>query len=143
MNPYAVITLPEKNDSTLSFKLSNVTRLYKSGDSYLSFTPDVTYSKTIKLDSYIDTREDITKLSSQISQDISYQKSLMQFQNGVLQSIASIMQTEMSIKSSRISYERMVKDRETALVSGDITPDSLKDLQSQMRLDSTRVALET
>ena len=53
------------------------------------------------------------------------------------------MQTEMSIKSSRISYERMVKDRETALVSGDITPDSLKDLQSQMRLDSTRVALET
>ena len=143
MNPYAVITLPEKNDSTLSFKLSNVTRLYKSGDSYLSFTPDVTYSKTIKLDSYIDTREDITKLSSQISQDISYQKSLIQFQNGVLQSIASIMQTEMSIKSSRISYERMVKDRETALVSGDITPDSLKDLQSQMRLDSTRVALET
>ena len=143
MSPYAMITLPEKNDSTLTFKLSNVTRFYQSGDSFLSFTPDVTYSKTIKLDSYVDTREDITKLSNQISQDISYQKSLIQFENSVLQSIASILQSEINIKSSRLSYERLVRDRETALASGDITQDSLKDLQSQMRLESSRVALET
>ena len=143
MSPYATITLPEKNDSTLTFKLSNVTRFYKSGDSYVSFTPDVTYSKLIKLDSYFDTREDITKLSNQISQDISYQKSLIQFQNSFLQSLSAIIQSEISIKSSRLSYERLVQDRETSLASGDITPDSLKDLQSQMRVDSTRVALES
>ena len=143
MSPYATITLPEKNDSTLTFKLSNVTRFYKSGDSYVSFTPDVSYIKTIKLDSYIDTREDITKLSNQISQDISYQKSIIQFQNSFLQSLSAIIQSEISIKSSRLSYERLVQDRETSLASGDITPDSLKDLQSQMRLDSSRVALES
>ena len=143
MSPYATIILPEKNDSTLTFKLSNVTRFYKSGDSYVSFTPDVTYSKLIKLDSYFDTREDITKLSNQISQDISYQKSLIQFQNSFLQSLSAIIQSEISIKSSRLSYERLVQDRETSLASGDITPDSLKDLQSQMRVDSTRVALES
>ena len=28
MSPYATITLPEKNESTLTFKLSNVTRFY-------------------------------------------------------------------------------------------------------------------
>ena len=143
MNPYATITLPEKNNSTLTFKLSNVTRFYKSGDSYLSFTPDVTYNKTINLDSYVDTREDITKLSNQLTQDISYQKSLIQFQNTFLQSISSIMQSEINIKSSKLSYERLVQDRETSLASGDITPDSLKDLQSQMRLESSRVVLET
>ena len=143
MSPYATITLPEKNDSTLTFKLSNVTRFYKSGDSYVSFTPDVSYNKTIKLDSYFDTREDITKLSNQISQDISYQKSIIQFQNSFLQNLSAIIQSEISIKSSRLSYERLVQDRQTSLASGDITPDSLKDLQSQMRVDSTRVALES
>lgn len=143
MGPSATVTLPEKNGSTLSFGLSNTTRIYKSGDSSVTFTPDATYRKTIDIKSYGDSREDIRKISGEISQDISYEKSLIQFASGVLQSIATIMQSEISIKANRISYERMVIDRQTALISGDLTPDSLKDLQSQMSLETRRVALES
>lgn len=143
MGPSATLTLPEFNDSTLSFGLSNVTRIYRSGDSSVTFTPDATYRKTIDLSSYRDTREDITNLSSRISQDVSYEKSIIQFRIGVLQSIATIMQSEISVKSGRIDYDRLVADRNTALASGEITEGSLADLQSQMRIESSRVAQES
>jgi len=143
MGPSATLTLPEFNDSTLSFGLSNVTRIYRSGDSSVTFTPDATYRKTIDLSSYRDTREDITNLSSRISQDVSYEKSIIQFRIGVLQSIATIMQSEISVKSGRINYDRLVADRNTALASGEITEGSLADLQSQMRIESSRVAQES
>lgn len=143
MGPSATLTLPEFNDSTLSFGLSNVTRIYRSGDSSVTFTPDATYRKTIDLSSYRDTREDITNLSSRISQDVSYEKSIIQFRIGVLQSIATIIQSEISVKSGRIDYDRLVADRNTALASGEITEGSLADLQSQMRIESSRVAQES
>ena len=143
MGPSATVTFPEGDDGTLSLGLSNITRLYKSGDSSVTFTPDATYRKTISLKSYKDTSNDLKKASGELSQDVSYEKSLIQFEIGVLQSIANIMQSEISLKTGRISYERQVIDRQAALVSGDITPDSLKDLQSQMSLETRRVALES
>jgi len=143
MGPSATLTLPEVNDSTFSFGLSNVTRIYRSGDSSVTFTPDASYRKTIDISSYKDTREDISTLSSRISQDVSYEKSIIQFRIGVLQSIATIMQSEISVKSGRIAYDRLVADRMTALASGEITEGSLADLQSQMRVESSRVAQES
>ena len=143
MGPSATVTIPEGDDATLSIGLSNVTRMYKSGDTSVTFTPDATYRKTINLKSYKDTADDLKKTSSELSQDVSYEKSLIQFEIGVLQSIANIMQSEFSLKSGQISYDRQVIDRQAALISGDITPDSLKDLQSQMSLETRRVALES
>ena len=143
MSPSATVTFPELNDSTISFGVSNVTRIYRSGDSSVTFTPDASYRKTIDISSYTDTREDITTLSSRISQDVSYEKSLLQFRIGVLQSIATIMQSELSVKSGRITYERLVADRNTALSSGEITEGSIADLQSLMTLESRRIALES
>ena len=143
MGPSATLTLPEVNGSTFSFGLSNVTRIYRSGDSSVTFTPDASYRKTIDISSYKDTREDISTLSSRISQDVSYEKSIIQFRIGVLQSIATIMQSEISVKSGRIAYDRLVADRTTALASGEITEGSLADLQSQMRVESSRVAQES
>ena len=143
MGPSATFTLPEFNDSTVSFGVSNVTRIYKSGDSSVTFTPDASYRKTIDISSYKDTREDISTLSSRISQDVGYEKSLLQFRIGVLQSIATIMQSEISVESGRIAYDRLVADRKTALASGEITEGSLADLQSQMAIESRRVAQES
>lgn len=143
MGPSATVTLPEFDDSTISFGLSNVTRIYRSGDSTVTFTPDASYRRTIDISSYTDTREDITTLSSRISQDVSYEKSLLQFRIGVLQSIATIMQSELTVKSGRITYERLVADRNTALSSGEITEGSLADLQSLMAIESRRIALES
>ncbi len=143
MGPSATLTLPEVNDSTVSFGLSNVTRIYRSGDSTVTFTPDASYRKTIDISSYKDTREDLTTLSSRISQDVGYEKSLLQFRINVLQSIAAIMQSEISVKSGRIAYERLVADRRTALASGELTEGSLSDLQSQMTIESRRVAQES
>ena len=143
MGPSATFTLPEFNGSTVSFGVSNVTRIYKSGDSSVTFTPDASYRKTIDISSYKDTREDISTLSSRISQDVGYEKSLLQFRIGVLQSIATIMQSEISVESGRIAYDRLVADRKTALASGEITEGSLADLQSQMAIESRRVAQES
>lgn len=142
MGPSVTVALPEKDDSSFTFVLSNVTHIYKSGDKSLTFTPDASYRKTIDLNSYKDTRDDLRKTSGDISQDIGYETSLLQFETSVLQSIATIMQSEINLKTGRISYERQEMDRKTALISGDITPDSLKDLQSQMALETQRVALE-
>ena len=143
MGPSATLTLPEVNDSTVSFGLSNVTRIYRSGDSTVTFTPDASYRRTIDISSYKDTSGDISKLSSRISQDVAYEKSLLQFRINVLQSIAAIMQSEISVKSGRITYERLVADRNTALASGELTEGSLSDLQSQMTIESRRVAQES
>jgi hypothetical protein len=144
MGPSVTVTIPEGDDATLSLALTNETSYdFESADTSVRFTPDATYSRTINLNSYKDSRDDLKKVSGELSQDVSYEKSLIQFEIGVLQSIVTIMQSELGIKTSQISYDRQVIDRQTALISGDITPDSLKDLQSQMNLETRRVALES
>lgn len=145
MSPYAEVVLPEKDDRTISFKLQNDTDIYRDeshGYKKVSLTPSANYKQDISLDSFKDTRKDVTKQMSQLRQDLSYKKSVLQFKNSVLQTVANILQSKLTIENQEISYQRLVADYDSNIASGDITKDGLKDLQARMKIESTRVSLE-
>lgn len=142
MSPYVEVVLPENDDMTLSFKLQNDTDIYKNGDSAIKLTPSASYLRNISLDSFKDTRKDITKQMSRLRQELSYKKSVLQFRNSVLQTIEGILKSQLSIETQELTYKRLVADYESDIASGNITKDGLKDLQARMKIESTRVSLE-
>ena len=142
LSPYAEVVLPEHDDTTVSFKLQDSTKIYKDGDTSTTLTPSASYRQIVSLDSFTDSRKDVTKRMNQLKQDISYQKSVLQFKNSVLQNMVLILQTQSSIISQETTYNRLVSDYDTNIASGDITKDGLKDLQARMKIESARVALE-
>jgi len=143
MGPSADVTLPETDNGTvISFGLDNTTKIYTSGSSSLTLTPYADLTRTISIDSYTDTREEITKLKNRVQQNMNYQKSLLQFRSSVIESIISILKAEMSLSSSQLSYDRALADYTNDIASGSIMEGSLKDLQAQMKLESQKVTLD-
>lgn len=144
MGPSVDVTMPETdNGTTLSFGLDNTTRIYTSGNSTVTLTPNANLTRKISIDSYTDSREDLTRLKNRAQQNLSYQKSLLQFRGNVIQSVISIIQAKVSLDSAQLSYERDLADYENDLASGSITEGSLKDLQRQMKNENARISLES
>ena len=143
VNPSVEVTLPEFSDkSTLTFNVSSSSSFDENGNTSLTVTPEAAYKKTINLDSFTDTRDDIAKRMNVLRQDMSYKKSLLQFRNTFMQSVSTILQSQSSLKSQEVTYSRLVNDYEESLEAGDITKDSLKDLQTRMSIDNRRVSIE-
>ncbi len=144
MGPSVDVALPEtENGTVLSFGLDNTTRIYISGNNTVTLTPNAELTRTITIDSYTDSREEITKLMNRLQSNQSYQKSLLQFRGNVIQSIINIMEAETSLESTQLSYDRALADYESNIASGSITEGSLKDLQAQMKLENQRISLES
>ena len=143
MGPSVEVALPEKDDTTVSFKLENNSYFYTDGEYKTSLTPSANYKQTISLDSFTDTRKDVTKKIAQVREDLSYQKSLLQFRNTVLQRILSILKLQSSILDQEVTYKRLVADYDTDIASGNITKEGLKDLQARMKIENARVSLES
>lgn len=143
IGPSLEISLPEKNDTTVSFKLENSSSFFTDGEYRTGLTPSANYKQTINLDSFTDTRKDVTKKMAQIREDLNYQRSLLQFRIKVLQDILSILKSQSSILDQEVTYKRLVSDYDTAIASGEITKEGLKDLQARMKIENTRVALDS
>ena len=141
-SPSVDVQLPEFNNTNVGFGVSNSTSIRKNGDATTTVTPYASYKHTVDMDSFTDTRDDITKRTNELKLEQNYKKSKLQFENSVLQSISSILQSQSSIKSQQLTYDRLVLDYENGLSNGDITKDSVKDLQTKMNIDSKRVSLE-
>lgn len=143
MGPSAEIIISKKEDESVTFGLSNATRISKSGDTSLTVTPSAGYKKIINLDSFKDSRKALTEKLGVIRQDLDYNKRILQMKNGVLQNLISIIQSAFSIHEASLSYERLLLDYNTALASGELTEGSLNDLQSRLNLESGKVSLDS
>lgn len=143
MGPSLEVALPQKDDTTVSFKLENNSSFSTDGEYMTSLTPSANYKQIINLDSFKDTRKDVTKKMAQIREDMSYQRSLLQFRTTVLQDVLTILKSQSSILDQEVNYKRLVSDYETAIASGDITKEGLKDLQARMKIENARVTLES
>ena len=143
MGPSLEVALPEKNDTTVSFGLENNSYFYTDGEYKTSLTPSANYKQTISLDSFTDTRKDVTKKMAQVREDLNYQRSLLQFRTTVLQDILSILKLQSSILDQETTYKRLVADYDTDIASGNITKEGLKDLQARMKIENARVSLES
>ncbi len=141
--PSVDIELPEFNKSTVGFGVNNTTTVSYEGDTGITVSPYASYKYVDTFTSYTDTREDICKKTNELKMDQSYQKSKLQFQNTFLQNVATIMQTQLSIQSQQLAYDRLLEDYNSSIASGDITDGNVKDMQAKMNIDSKKVSLES
>ena len=137
------VGIPIEKDSTLSFGVSNGSSFYLDGKTTSTLTPSVDFTKELSLDSFNDSRTDVSKKMAQVRSDLSYQKSLLQFRTTVLQDILSILKLQSSIIDQEVTYKRLVADYDTDIASGNITKEGLKDLQARMKIENARVTLES
>lgn len=142
LEPSLSVALPEKNNLSFTFGLKNSTNLSTSGNNSVSLTPTASLTKKIPLDTFTDTRDDISRTSTRAQQNLSYQKSLLQFRSSVIQAIISLIQANSSVTTSQSNYNRSVSDYQNDLLSGAITEGNLKDLRTQMNIETQRIALE-
>lgn len=136
----SVPDLIENVSLTFNAALSQINLVEKTP---FTISPSVGVSKTFEINSFTDTRKTIESQKTDIQNDINYQTSLINFENGIINALISIRQTEKRVKDSQRSYDRLLVGYNNDIALGTLKEDSLSAIEQKMKLDTTAYSLKT
>ena len=136
--------IPKDDDLTVSAGVNVTGKLVWFDDSStFSMTPSAGLTKTIDVSSYTDTREDISKQKNNIQIVLNYEKSLIQFENQLINDVISILQLKRNIYINENNLQDSIKNLEIDLALGTVTKDSIVELERNMSISKSKISLDS
>lgn len=137
------LTFPE-TDNNYKFTLrANVGRISLRKKDPFTVSPSLTIDKNMTFKSYVDTRDEIKDLASDINWQKNYITNITNFENNLINTVASILNAENRLKTSETNYKRTLTTYENDKYLGTIEEGSLPDIARKLSLDTQRVQLES